>query len=63
VAGVFGTWDPLGKESVLAQWRQALPQIGENLRLFEGEPHFIQERRPNEIAEEIAGLLSRPVRS
>lgn len=58
VAGVFGTWDPLGKPTVLAQWRQALPQIAGRLSVFEGESHFIQERRPREVAEAIAGLLA-----
>jgi pimeloyl-ACP methyl ester carboxylesterase len=56
VAGVFGTWDPLGKESVVDQWRAALPQIEEDLQIFEGETHFIEERRPEEIADAIARL-------
>jgi pimeloyl-ACP methyl ester carboxylesterase len=56
VAGLFGTWDPLGKQSVLDQWRAALPQIERRLSVFEGETHFIQERRPEEIAEAIIRL-------
>jgi hypothetical protein len=56
VAGVFGTWDALGKESVVDQWRAALPQIDGDLQLFENEVHFIEEQRPEEIADAIARL-------
>ncbi len=56
VAGVFGTWDALGKASVVDQWRVALPQIEGDLQLFDDEVHFIEEHRPEEIADAIARL-------
>lgn len=56
VAAVIGSFDPLAKESVLDQWRDALPQIDRDLRVIEGETHFIEERRPEEIAEAIVRL-------
>lgn len=57
---VCGTFDPLGKDSVLDQWRTALPQISENVHAFEGEGHFIEEHRPAEIAAAIAQLIADP---
>lgn len=57
-AGVFGDWDPCGKPSVVAQWREALPQIDDDLRVFAGEGHFIEEHRPAEIAESIGRLVA-----
>jgi pimeloyl-ACP methyl ester carboxylesterase len=55
-AGLWGSFDPLAKESVLDQWRAALPQIEADLQIFDGETHFIEERRPEEIADPITRL-------
>jgi pimeloyl-ACP methyl ester carboxylesterase len=56
VAGLFGDWDPLAKPSVLDQWRTALPQLEGRITVFPGESHFVQERRPREIADAIVEL-------
>jgi pimeloyl-ACP methyl ester carboxylesterase len=56
VAGLIGSFDPLAKHSVLDQWRAALPQIEGDLQVFAGETHFIEERRPEEIADAITRL-------
>ena len=57
VAGLFGAWDPLAKPSVLAQWRQALPQVDGHLQVFDGVSHFVEEHRPGEIADVISSLV------
>jgi len=54
VKGVFGTWDPLAKTSVLEQWQEALPQM--TLRLAENTSHFVEEHRPDWIAEGLLGF-------
>lgn len=59
VAGVFGAWDPLAKPSVLAQWREALPQVGEDLQVLQGVSHFVEEHRPEQVADAVTGLLMR----
>jgi len=56
VAVLCGSFDPLAKTSVLDQWRAALPQIEGDLQVFDGETHFIEERRPEEIADAITRL-------
>jgi pimeloyl-ACP methyl ester carboxylesterase len=55
-AMLCGAWDPLAKASVLDQWRAALPQL-EDVQVFDDESHFIEEHRPDEIADAIARLL------
>lgn len=57
VAGLFGAWDPLAKPSVLDQWRQALPQIDGHLQVFDGVSHFVEEHRPDEIADAVTALV------
>ena len=59
---MIGSFDPLAKESVLDQRREALPQIDRDPRVIEGETHFIEERRPEEIAEAIVRLNTEPGR-
>lgn len=56
VAGLWGSFDPLSKESVLDQWRAALPQIEHDLQVFDGDSHFIEEFRPDEVADAITRL-------
>ena len=58
VAGVNGSFDPLAKQSVLDQWREALPQIEGDLRVIDGETHFIEERRPEQVADAILRLIA-----
>lgn len=53
VRGVWGDWDPLAKPSVLAQWRAALPQIGEHIHVLPGLSHFVEEHEPAPIVEAI----------
>jgi pimeloyl-ACP methyl ester carboxylesterase len=53
---LFGAWDPLAKDSILARWRTALPQLEGHIRLFEMVSHFVEEHKPLEIAREIAGV-------
>ncbi|MBC2717214.1 MAG: alpha/beta fold hydrolase [Desulfobacteraceae bacterium] len=50
---VLGRWDPLAKKSVIKQWTNALPQLKGNVRIFEDTGHFIEEIRPDEIADAI----------
>jgi len=56
VAMLCGSWDPLAKPSVLEQWRDALPQIGDDLQVFDRQGHFIEVHRPEEIADAITRL-------
>jgi pimeloyl-ACP methyl ester carboxylesterase len=57
VAGVFGAWDPLAKASALAQWRAALPQIEGRLQVLDGVSHFVEEHRPEAIADAVEAVL------
>ena len=50
VHAVIGRWDPLGKDSVLKQWLQNLPQLENNITLFSDVGHFIEELKYKEIA-------------
>lgn len=54
---VVGGWDPLGKQSVLDQWQDALPQAKGHVQRFPEDGHFIEELRPREIAAAITGLV------
>ncbi len=58
VAMLCGAWDPLAKASVIDQWRGALPQLAGDLHVFDGESHFIEERRPEEVADAITRLIA-----
>lgn len=59
VRAVLGRWDPLGKDAVIRQWIENLPQLEGNVLSFEDVGHFIEEFKPREIAEaimDVAGL-------
>ena len=59
VRAVVGRWDPLGKDEVIAQWTEALPQLEGHVQTFEGVGHFIEEVKPEVIGEavlEVCGL-------
>lgn len=56
VAAHFGCWDPLGKDSVIAQWHEALPQMKQETYRYPGFGHFIEEYKGPEIAVSILKL-------
>jgi len=53
VRGLFGAWDPCGKNEVINQWCEALPQMQSTLRTFENRGHFLEEHEPKAVAEAI----------
>ncbi len=53
VRAVLGRWDPLGKDEVIAQWIENLPQLEGHVDVFEGIGHFIEEIKSEEISEAI----------
>ncbi len=53
VCGYFGQWDPCGKDSVINQWQEALPQIKQNTHTFSDIGHFIEEDKGEEMAKSI----------
>ena len=53
VRAVLGRWDALGKDEVIEQWIDNLPQLKGHVKVFEGVGHFIEEARPREIADSI----------
>ncbi len=59
VRAVLGRWDPLGKDEVIAQWTENLPQLEGHVNVFEDIGHFIEEFKYVEISEaiiEVSGL-------
>ena len=56
VRGLFGEWDPLAKDTVLAQWKKNLPQLEGHLQCFKDTSHFIEEHQAPAIAEAIASM-------
>lgn len=57
VTGFFGQWDACGKDSVIAQWQEALPQIRPHTRVFPRIGHFIEEYKGSEMAQEILRMM------
>jgi pimeloyl-ACP methyl ester carboxylesterase len=53
VRALCGRWDPLGKDEVINQWRDNLPQLNGHVQLFENVSHFPEEVKYKEIAEAI----------
>lgn len=58
VCGYFGQWDACGKDSVIAQWQEALPQIADNTSKFPDIGHFVEEYKGAEIAASILKMQS-----
>ncbi len=58
VKALIGGWDPLGKSSVIEQWKEALPQLKGNVQLFRKTSHFIEEHRATEIAKAIIDITA-----
>ena len=56
VAGHFGSWDPMGKDSVIRQWQEALPQMKRRTHLYPDQGHFVEEHKGAEIAASILEL-------
>ncbi len=56
VAGHFGAWDPLGKDSVIRQWQEALPQMKPRTHVYPDQGHFVEEYKGSEIAASILEL-------
>ncbi len=57
VAGYFGTWDPCGKDEVIAQWQAALPQMVPNTHRYSDVGHFVEEYKGVEIADGVRALM------
>lgn len=57
IAGFFGMWDACGKQEVIQQWGEALPQINAHLYQFEEIGHFIEEYKGVEIGRLIGDFL------
>lgn len=56
VCGYFGQWDACGKDSVIAQWQQALPQMANDTHKFPDIGHFIEEYKGPEMAASILNM-------
>jgi len=54
--GHFGAFDPLGKESVIAQWLEAIP--GLDVHRHAGIGHFVAEAKGPEIAASMVAMLA-----
>ena len=57
--GYFGQWDACGKDSVIAQWHTALPQMASNTHKFPDIGHFIEEYKGAEMAASILDMHNR----
>jgi len=58
VRAILGRWDPLAQNEVIRQWVSHLPQLENNIKIFEGIGHFIEEFKPKIIAYEILGAAN-----
>ncbi|MHA2184156.1 MAG: alpha/beta fold hydrolase [Promethearchaeota archaeon] len=58
VRAVVGKWDPSAKDEVLQQWIEQLPQLDENITVFEKAGHFIEEIEPVSIANAIIDVAN-----
>lgn len=59
VCGYFGQWDACGKDSVIAQWHDALPQAKGATHRFGDVGHFIEEYKGAEIAASLLAMHRR----
>lgn len=55
-AAHFGEFDPCGKESVRAQWAEALPRLRDHTHVYPDVGHFVEEYKGPEIAQSILSL-------
>ncbi len=56
VRALLGRWDPLGKDDVIRQWTEHLPQLNGHVRTFDNVGHFPEELKYKEIAEAIVDV-------
>lgn len=56
--GFFGQWDACGKDSVIAQWHKALPNMANDTHTFPDIGHFIEEYKGPEMAASILKMHS-----
>ncbi len=56
VVAHFGDYDPCGKPEVIEQWCEALPSLRNNVYVYKGYGHFIEEFKGKEIADSILKL-------
>jgi len=56
--GHFGSFDPLGKDSVIRQWEEVLPQMVGNTFKYPEVGHFVEEHKGSEIAQSILKLFA-----
>lgn len=59
VAAHMGEYDPCGKSSVLAQWKQALPNLEGHATTYPNFGHFIEEYKGSDIANSIVEVSTR----
>lgn len=57
VHAVVGRWDPLGKDEVVNQWINHLPQLKGNVDIFYSVGHFVETVKHKEIASAILKLI------
>jgi pimeloyl-ACP methyl ester carboxylesterase len=57
-AGYFGGWDPCGKDSVIAQWHEALPRMRERTFRFPDIGHFIEEYQGEAMADTLHQMIT-----
>lgn len=54
----FGEWDALAKDSVIAQWHNALPSLAERTTKYARTGHFVEEQKGPEIGQSIIEISS-----
>lgn len=55
--GFFGQWDACGKDSVIAQWHEALPRMVQRTERYGDVGHFIEEYKGPEIGQGILDMM------
>ena len=58
VRAVIGKWDPSAKDEVMQQWSEHLPQLKSHIEVFEDAGHFIEEIKPEAIANAIIDVAN-----
>ncbi len=58
VRAVIGKWDPSAKDEVMQQWSKHLPQLKGRIEIFEDAGHFIEEIKPEAIANAISDVAN-----
>ena len=58
VRAVLGKWDPSAKDEVIKQWIENLPQLKGHVQEFEKVSHFIEEIKPETVANAILDVAN-----